>query len=807
MIAAFLKDVRYAVRMLLKERAMTLVAIITLSLGISAPVAFFSFLDKVVLKPLPFETLDLLVALHERDPQRGAERKTVSVGDFINLKEQNRSYDALTAYEETEFYLTGATEPERVEGVLVSPDFFQTLGASPAMGRTFLAEEGQPGHERVLVLSHRLWQQSFGSDLNILGKGVLVNGKEHTVVGVMPADYDYPLASSAWAPLALTDQDTTKRTDRYLTVIGRLKPDANVAQAQADTDILMKRIEEQHPQTNLGRRARVVPLKVHVRGDFASGFNAMVLALSFLVLGICCVNIATLQLARAWVRQKEFSLRAALGASRWKIMRQLLTESVLLSLLGCGPAILIAYLSIAVIKNRVPPEMAKNIYGWYSIAVDERVLVFALVTTVVSGIIFGLIPAIQASRVNLNQVLKEDGRSGMGRNRLLRGLLVAEIALAVVALAGTISLLEGFLKLPNKFLGLDPNNVLTMEVSATKWDEDQNYQAINTYQSLFERIGGLNGVESVTATTGLPGSQFRSGGRFTIKGQANTLDLRQTCLLQIISPDFFKTFRIRVLSGREFGQEDNEQSRRVAIISQSLARRYFQNANPIGQEIRIGAATSNEPWLSVVGVVSDVNDFWFDREPRPTVYMPFRQNPKRTTNLAIRTTGDPMQVVTGVVNEIRNTDKNLAISQIKPLKQVISDQLSAVRAAADAAGFCAFISLLLAVTGVYGMAAFHVTQRTREIGVRMALGAQQSDVLTMIIKHVLKLVAIGVGVGLPLSLALSISMSSLLWGVGAFQPITFTGQVLLLIIVGILSSYIPAKRASAVEPVNALRYE
>ena len=805
-MSALLKDIRFAFRVLFKERALTSVAILTLGLGIAAPVTWYSVLDKVVFKPLPFDDLDRLVVLNERHAQNGRQIKYISSGDFNDLRNDSHSYDSVAAYEQTELYLTGVNEPLKIDGSFVTANFFKTLGVGAALGRTFLPEEEVAGHNAVIILSDRLWRGSFAADPNVLGHTILVNDKEHTVVGVMPAGFDYPITVRGWVPLTLNERDVVGRTDRYFTVIGRLKDGVNAADAQAEADILMGRIEQGNPETNLSRRVRVVSLAQQTRGDYSGWFSAMCFAMSIFVLTLCCVNITTIQLARGWARQKELTLRAAVGASRWIIMRQLLTESVLLSLLGGIPAIIIAYVSVTVIRNRVPPDFAKFIPGWYTVSVDGRVLGFALLIAVISGVIFGLIPALRASKIDLTQVLKEHGGSGFRRHRVLKTLIVLEVAVAIAALAGAGSLLEGFLELPAKYRALNPDNVLTMQVSAMQWSEDKN-QGVKTIQQMVQSIGSLPKVQSVATASNIPGSIEGNATRFIIRNAQNATGAPPRSALRVVSPEFFDTFNIRLLQGRKFGPEDTPESRPAAIITQRLAQRYFQDRDPIQQEIKLGSPTSNEPWLTIVGVVTDINGFWFESEPEPMLYLPNQQKPSRTTYVTVRSSGDPMEVAGTVSREIRSIDKNAVISQIKPLNEVITEQLSGVRVAADFSTGLVLTSLLLALAGVYGMASFTVSQRTREIGVRMALGARQRDVRMMTIKNALKLTMIGVAVGLPLSLALSISMASLLWGVGAFSVATLFGQILLLVIVGILGSYVPAKRASSVAPVQALRHD
>ncbi len=805
-MGSLLKDIRYAFRILIKkDRILTIVAILTLGLGIAAPVTWFSVLDKTYFKPLPLNDIDELVVFNERNAQTGRQVRALSIGDFLDLRNQSRVYESLSAFETSDLYLTGTSEPVKIEGARASANAFHMLGVTPQMGRLFLPEEEQPGHA-VVILSDRLWRQHFGSDPNILGRGIFVNDQEHIVIGVTPPAFEYPIPSRAWVPLVLTDADRTDRSNRYVQVIGRMKPNVSTDDAQAETTVLMRRIAEQNANTNQERSARVISLVRELRGDISGWFNGMCLALSLFVLGLCCVNITTIQLARGWARQKELTLRAALGASRWKIMRQLLTESVLLSLVGGIPALIISYLSVEFIRDHVPADYAQVIPGWYQVAVDGRVLAFGLFITVLTGIIFGLVPALGASRIELTQILKEHGGAGIKRHRVLKALIVTEVAVAIAVMAGAGSLLEGFSRLPNKYRQLYPDNVVTMQVSAMHWNDDKTRQADNL-RSLLQGIESLPGVQSAASVTSLPGSGEGFGTRFVVQSSDNTTSAPARSEYKVVSPDFFETFNMSALRGRLFGAEDRVDSRPVAIISNKLAQQYFPGRDPLEQQIKLGTPTSNEPWMTVVGVVPDIARYWFEKGPAPMLYLPYTQNPKRTTFITIRTTGDPMAIVGSASNEVRKVDKNIAIARIKPLNDVITESLAGVRIAADFSVGLVITSLLLALAGVYGMATFSVAQRTREFGVRMALGATQRSVRMMTMKSAMKLAAIGVCIGLPLSLGLSISMAHFLWGVGRFNVITLAVQILLLVFIGLLGSYLPARRASSIQPVQALRQE
>ena len=803
-----MKDIRYALRMLLKDRVLNLVAIITLSLGISATVSHFTIGDKVIFRPINFRGQDRLMALRERT-QKGAERYSIAVGDYMDFRRQSTMFESLSASEWIYFYITRDSGLEKIDGYRVTPDFFQAIGVSTAIGRTFSADEGQPGHDRVMILSNGLWRQSFGADPNVLGRQISINGQDLTIIGVMPADYNYPVGAKAWIPLTLNDQAASSRTDWYVEVTGLLKPGATMQRAQSELDKISLQIEQENPQTNRDRRTRILPLADHIRGDFSSTFSALDSAMAALVLLLCCANVANFQLARASARQKEFSIRTALGASRWMIIRQLLIENIILGLLGGAVSIFVSYWAMGLIKNRVPAELASHIPGWYRIEVDGEALLFTLIAAVLTGIIFGLAPALKSSKVNLNQVIKETGAAGGGRNRLLRFLVVAEIAVAIMMLTGASSLTQGFLTLYHKFENMSPGNVLTMEISAKQQSDDKNYQIINSYQSVLQRVSGVAGVETAAVASYLPASGRASSRSISIKGKASDAqqDRLRVCNYQTVSPNFFKAFRIQLLNGRELADQDDENARKVVVISEVLARKYFPNQDPIGQEIKIVSGSSSGAWLSIVGVVSNVNTFWFDQEPRPTFYVPYSQDPRPSMYVVARTSGDPVTGAAAVVNEVRQADQKLAVYDVKPMNDVITEHLAGVRIAVDLIILFSSVALILSATGVYGVVAFFVTQHTHEIGVRMALGALRRDVYAMVIKRGLMLVGIGIVLGLPLSFGLSIAMASFLFGVGAFNPLVIAGLAGLFVAIGVMSSFIPALRASTVDPVNALRYE
>ena len=806
-VADLLHDLRYAVRLQRKNPGFTIVAVIALALGIGANTAIFSVVNTVLLRPLPYKDPERLVMVWEDATRHGYPRDTPAAANFVDWRDQNQVFDAMSAIADTSFNLTGSGEPERLEGRRVSASLFPLLGVEPQLGRVFTAAEDQPGAQRVVLLSYALWQRRFGGDPGIVGKALTLNGESHIVTGVMPARFQFPSSDDqAWVPIALTQQEAGNRNRHYLQVLARLKPGVSLAQAQGEISTIAARLQQQYPQSNAELGAAVQPLHEHLVGDIKPALLVLLGAVG-LVLLIACANVANLLLARAAVRQKEIAVRVALGARRWRLMRQFLTESVLLSSLGGLVGLAVAYGGLVLLKAFIPD----NISQARDISIDFKVLGFTFLVSVATGLIFGLAPAMQAARFNQAETLKEGGRDAAtgGGGKRLRGLLVtAEVAISLVLLIGAGLLINSFLRLRNVDPGFRADNLLTMKiVLQPKYREMERRSAF--YTDLINRVQSLAGVRSAAVTTNLP--LYRQGNSIGIgiEGQpAPPPGQERIVVTRIVSPGYFDTMSIPLLMGRKLTEQDTETTPNAVVISETMARRYWPAEDPIGKSIAAGRITSPEDWIQVVGVVKDVRQFELNAEPKPQMYMAYRQagffEPR---DLVVKTDVDPSSLAAPVRNAIWEIDKDQPVSNIQTMEEILADSIARQRFSMLLLAIFAAVALVLAGVGIYGVMSYSVAQRTREIGIRMALGAQTGAVLKLAVGYGMKLVLAGLVIGLIAAFALTRVMSTLLFGVTATDPATFTLISLLLIAVAVVASYIPARRATRVNPIIALRYE
>jgi putative ABC transport system permease protein len=807
---AFIQDLRYGARMLLKNPGFTLIAMLTLSLGIGANTAIFSLTNALVLRPFDFPDLDRLVMVSGTTPQQGGEFYRMTPADYADLRRQQTAFVDLAAYQQSNATLTGVGEPERVQNVKVAAGFFRLLGGEAVLGRMFLQEEEQPGRDQVAVLSYDLWQKRFGADPKIVGATVSLDGKVYTVIGVMPASFNFPKPVELWTPLALSNELRNERQDRSLSVVARLKTGVELGQANTEVGMLAQRLATQYPQTNTGRGLTIKLLRQRANGEYNDVFVGLLMAAVGFVLLIACVNIANMQLARASARGRELAVRAALGAGRLALVRQLLTESLLLGLLGGVCGLLVSFWFLDFIRGGLPPEAVRGIAGWEHFRINERVMIFTFLIALASSVIFGLVPALQSSRPDLNETLKEGGRSdgaGVGRQRLRKALIVAEVALALVLLVGAGLMVKGFGRLTEKqHQGFDPRQVLTLRtiLPSSRYAEGRQIAAFHRLAQ--ERLAALPGVESATSARFLPGTDNWNSTEFQIEGRPAPPGQERVLTSQQVGADYFRTVRIPIVKGRAFSGADEEDAPRVAVISEALARRYFPNEDPLGRRVKVGASES-APWHTIVGVAGDVSRFMFDRETQPILYLPNQQIPDRGAYFVVRASGEPMSAVSAVRAQIAALDDKLPLFEIKSHEQAIADDLAGLRLAAALMAMFGAMALALAGVGVYGVMAYAVSQRTREIGVRMALGAQPRDVLQLVIGQALKLAALGLAIGLPVALALGQVMAGALFGVVALDPMTFVAFTLLLTGVATLAGYLPARRAMRVDPLVALHYE
>ena len=805
----FLQDLRYALRMLLKNPAFTIVAVIALALGIGANTAIFSVVNTVLLRPLPYKDPERLVMVWEDASKHGYPRDTPAAANFVDWRDQNQVFEGMAAIADESFNLTGAGDPERLEGRRVSANLFPMLGVEPQIGRVFSAAEDQPGSQRVVLLSYGLWQRRFGGDPSIVGKPLTLNGESHTVVGVMPARFQFPTSDDqAWVPIAFTPEQAARRNRHYLQVVARLKPGVSLGQAQTEMSTIATRLEQQYPQSNADLGATVTSLHEHLVGDIRPALLILLGAVS-LVLLIACANVANLLLARAAVRQKEIAVRIALGARRLRLVRQFLTESVLLSTLGGIVGLAIAFTGLVLLRTFIP----ENISQAREISIDLKVLGFTLFVSVLTGVIFGLAPAIQAVRFNQSETLKEGGRDAAtgGSGKRLRSVLVmAEVAISLVLLIGAGLLINSFLRLRNVDPGFRADNLLTMKIvlPEPKYEEFERRQAF--YTDLVQRVESIAGVRSAAVTTNLP--LYRQGNSITVRIEGKPEPppgQEQVVVTRIISPGYFDTMTIPLLSGRKLNDQDVATSRNAsAVISETMARRFWPNEDPVGKRFAPGRVTSDEDWINVVGVVKDVRQFELTAEPRPQMYLSYRQAgffaPR---DLVVKTDIEPTSMAATVRNAVWEIDKDQPVSDIRTMEAILADSIARQRFSMLLLAIFAGVALILAAVGIYGVMSYSVAQRTHEIGIRMALGAQTGAVLKLAVGYGMKLVIIGIVVGLIAAFALTRLMSTLLFGVTATDPTTFTLISLLLVGVAALASYIPARRATKVDPIIALRYE
>jgi putative ABC transport system permease protein len=805
------QDVKFGLRVLWKSPGYTALAAAALALGIGANTAIFSVADAFIYQAVSFPHLDHLALLYETLPQQGITENDVAPGVYEDWKAQNHSFREMAAYEWDTVNLSGNNSlPEQAWGFRVTPNLFDMLGVKPMLGRKFTNDEAVPGHDQEVVLSFRTWQERYGADPAILGKTIRIDSKSTTVIGVMPKNYDYPLPAQLWLPLAMTGAEKQARSNHALHVLGLLRPGVSIEQANAELTMIQQRLVQRYPQTDKGWGARVVEMRTHMSSDMTRQYILLLVVAVGFVLLIACANVANLQFARATRRQREIALRTALGAGRWQLVRQLLIESVLVSLVGAWAGLFLAWWSIRLILAYMPATAARYIAGWDKIGLDSRAFLFALGIAVAAGILAGLVPAIESSRPDMNETLKEGGRggtSGRTRQRLRSIFVVAEIALSLVLLIGAGLLVKGFRALLGINQNFAPKTLLTMTIDLPKSRYGDAAKRANFYQQALNQLSTMPGVRLAALATNIPDGNSSFLASFSIQDHPTPPGEHPLAYWQVVNPDFFRALHISLIKGRFFAQTDGLDSPPVAIISQSLATRYFPGQDPIGRQIKFGNESYDAPWATIVGIVSDVKYQWLDRQMIPALYEPYTQAARADTYFMVRTSGDPNSLVATARQRIAAIDPDLPIYDVQPLDGVISDAMVGLGYVAVMMAVLGVIALVLACVGVYGVMSFSVAERTHEIGIRMALGAQRGEVLRLVLRHGLLLAGIALAIGLPLSLGLSRLLASLVFGVSATDPLTFVAVSALLLLVAIAACYFPARRAMRVDPVIALRYE
>jgi putative ABC transport system permease protein len=802
-----LNDVRYAIRNLLKRPGFTLIAVITLALGIGANTTIFSAINALLLKPLPFPELERVVTVWDKFPSRDVQHNEVTMANYLDLRAQSQSFDQLALYRWWSTNLTGIDAPERLQGFLVTGNFFSVIGTQPIMGRTFYEYENEPGKDRVAVITHSLWQRRFGGDANVLNKTIALNSVTRTIVGVMPEHFNFPKGAEVYAPIALTPELMRSRGSHTYYVIGRLKQGISVQGAQADVDNIMARLEKQYPETNTGWGSNVIPLIKDTVRTYDTALWVAMAAVGFVLL-IACANVANLMLARAIGRQKEIALRSALGASRWRIIRQLLTESVIVALLGGMLGVLIAFWGIDLLRAGDPGEASKFAPGWHNFGINASVLGFTLALSFVSGIVFGLAPAWQVSKPDLNNALKEGGRqSGSGSHRLRSSLVVFEMALSLVLLIGAGLTIRSFLALLKTDPGFNAQNVLTMTLvlPSAKYKEESQTQAF--FSELVSRVRGVPGVESAGVVSHLPLGGSNASQSFLVEGASEPPPgQKNDGRYRVCSPDYFQTMGITVLTGRGFTEQDKAGSTPVVIVNETMARKHWPNGDALGKRIRFEGPIDRAPWMQIVGIVHDVKHE-LNIPVTPEYYFPHAQDGWIGMVLVARTTSEPSAMASLIRQQVWAIDKDQPVFNVKTMQEVRSISVSLYSFSSATLGVFGGVALLLAAVGIYGVMAFGVTQRTHEIGVRMALGAKRADVLKLVVKDGMKLALMGVAIGLIGAWGVTRLMESLLFGVQTTDLLTFSAVSVSLLVAALLACYVPARRATKVDPLVALRYE
>ncbi len=809
------KDVRYGIRGLLKRPGFTAIAIITLALGIGANTAFFSVVNAVLLRPLPFHNAEELVTLWERNPKRGYEQNPPAAGNYIDWREQNRVFKQIAIYVPSRrFNLSLGDQPERINGAIVSASLFEVLGVGPVQGRTFAPEEEQPGKDQVALIGHNLWQRHFDGDPNAVGRTITLDGKPCTIVGVMPEGFQFPGGSGTvlriftppsaelWVPLALDADTLLQRSAHSLNVIGRLKPGITVAQATAEMDAIQQSLEQQYPTHYVGSHVKVVPLAEQIVGTARQPLLVLWGAVAFVLL-ISCANVANLLLSRSSARKREFALRAALGAGRLRIIRQLLTESLLLSIAGGIAGTLLAAWGVYVLSTIVPPDFPRR----GEIAIDGWVLGFTLLISVLTGIIFGLAPAIQSTKMDLTEALKSSGRNSAGSSNRhsLRSLLVmSEMALALILLIGAALMIQSFLRLRHVGAGFRPDNVLTMQVSLPLNSYPRERRPA-FFQQLLERAQSVPGAQVIAAAKDLPLSGDNMNFAFDIEGRPYPPGRSPGADVRLVTADYFKALGIPLIKGRVFSESDSPQAPPVLLINKAMADRFFPNEDPIGKRMQLGI---NNFAGQIVGIVGDVKHVALDAEVNDEVYLPYSQAPFAVDmTLVVRTSADPMGLAGAIRNELATLDKQVSIGKVRTMDTIAAESVAQPRFRTLLLGLFGISALLLASIGIYGVMSYAVTQRTQEIGIRMALGAQVGDVRKLVIRNGMTLALVGVVIGLAGAYGLTRLMASLLFGISATDAPTFAAISAGLVVVALIACYIPARRATRVDPLVALRHE
>jgi putative ABC transport system permease protein len=806
-----IQDVRYALRTLSKNQGFTFFAVAVLALGIAASTAIFSIADAVLVRPLPYRDAERLVMVWEDAASYGFPHDTPSLGDFSDWKARNEVFQDMAALSfGGSFNLTGSGNPEELRGKIVTANLFSVLGVKPTLGRDFRVDEDVPGALRAVILSHELWVRRFGADAAIIGKEIWLNYERCAIVGVMQRGFQFPdREAELWVPARFTKEELANHGNHFLNVVARLKPGVPLRTANANLATIAKQIEKEHPDQNAKIGAFAVPLREEISGTSRPAILVLVGAVCFVLL-IACANVANLLLARAAGRRREIGMRLTLGASRGRVIRQVLTESLLLASLGGGTGLVLAFWGIPLLKSLIPAGIAPLSGS----EVNIRALLYTFAVSVATGTAFGVFPALRASSVDLSSSLKQGGGrdgAGSGGKRLRDALVVCEVALAIVLLSGAALMIRSLENLYQLDPGFRADHVLVMRTPLPRQKYEKFVPRKAFYDQVLGRVGQLPGVVAAGYATWVPLTNTGGATGITIENQPAPEPGQQPIPnVRIVSKDYTRALTMKLIRGRLFDQHDDTGTQAVALINETMARRFWHGEDPMGKRFTCCADPTNKPaWITIVGIVGDVHQAGLDVPARPEMYMPYQQQDfgYEPEYLAVKTTGEPLLMAESVRKVIWAVDKEQPVAGVMPLEDLVDDNLAARRIQASLLGGFAGMALLLAALGIYAVLSFAVSQRTQEIGVRVALGAAPGDVLHLIFSHGLRLFLIGASLGLAAALALSRTLTHLLYGVSAYDPMSFAGVTVLLAGVTLLACYIPARRAMRVDPMVALRYE
>jgi predicted permease len=800
-LEAFWRDARFGARSLRKNPGFTALAVLTLALGMGATTAIFSVVNTVLLRPLPYRDSGRLVMVFWSNPAWGQDRIPLCVADFDDWKASNHAFEQPTVFGTNRYDYTGGQEPQQIVGARVSPGFFSTLGVEPALGRSFLPEEEMPGGRLAVIVSRNFWIHNLGKNADAVGRNVTLNDQSYTVVGVMPGSFRFPSESiQVWEPLRL--EPPARRGPYFLRGLARLRPGVSLQQARADMGTVQQRIREETHAKDADGGVNVLPLRGYVVGDVQPVLLVLMAAVGFVLL-IAVANLANLMLIKAIGRQREIAVRTALGAGRLRVIRQLLTEGLMLTALGAGLGLLLAYATVNLLVAMSPADVPRL----DEIGIDGRVLGFTLLVSILSSLFFALTPSLRVFRFNLSQALKEGGgrEAPLGHGRLRGTLVVAEVGLALILLIGATLMLTSFMRLQQVNAGFDPQNLLTAEISMPDFRYSDPVRVNGFYHQLLDRVEALPGVQSAAVASGLPPDLMRLQDTFIIDGHPTPPG--QTDPLAdflFVSGDYFRSLGVPILQGRIFSDADKQGSPLVVIINQALARRFFPKENPLGRRLK---QNRSNPWMEVVGVVGDVRYSGLSAQPFPALYVPYLQHGWPGAYLVVRATRDPLALVTSVRNAVWSLDKELPLTEMKTAEQRMQESVAEPRFRTLLIGAFALLALSLASVGIYGVISYSTTQRSREVGIRVALGAVRLDIMRLVVGQALLLSLAGIAAGLIGALVLTRNLAGMLYDIRPTNPLVFAGVSLFLVAISLLASLIPATRATKVGPAIALRHE